>query len=181
MLKDSPKQYGTLSIINHWVLAALMIGMLALGLVIDDMPRGAEKLELMGWHKSFGILILFLGLWRIVWRIIHGFPLPIEDSKHWENLSAKIAHIVLLASIFLMPITGYIMSSAKDRTTEFFGLFTMPNITNSKWLGEIAHEFHEIFPTILMVIIIVHIGAALKHHFINKDHVLKRMLGIKSL
>lgn len=178
MLRDNYNNLGRISIVNHWLLAALMIGMLVFGLVLEEMPRGAGKRELMGLHKSIGILILFLGMWRVGWRLVQAFPTPAGDSKNWEKRIAKIVHIVLLAGILLMPLSGYLMSSAGGKDINVFGLFVMPNITDSKALGDFSHSFHGYFPYFLIALIILHVAAAIKHHFISKDNTLKRMFGL---
>ncbi|KMT66229.1 cytochrome b [Catenovulum maritimum] len=177
MWKDSQTSFGRISIINHWTLALLMIGMLIFGLVVEDMPRGPDKFEMIGLHKSVGVLVLFLGLWRIAWRIIQGFPSHVDGVLNWEKRVSKIVHIILLASILVMPLSGYVMSEAGGYEVSFFGLFSLPEIENSREIGGIAHEIHEIFGKVIMAVIIFHILGALKHHFVSKDRTLKRMLG----
>ena len=177
--KDTQKAFGRISIINHWTLAILMIGMLIFGLILEDMPR-ADKRELMPLHKSIGILILFLGLWRVGWRIICRFPERLPGLKAWEINAAKVAHSILLIGILLMPLSGYVMSEAGGRSVSFFGLFNMPELPNSKALKDFASNIHDIFGKFLMAIILLHIAAALKHHFVSKDATLKRMLGVKA-
>lgn len=175
--KDDSIQYGRISRFNHILLALLMIGAIAFGLYIEDLPRGPEKFEMIGLHKSFGVLILFLGLWRIFWRLKSGFLKPADGVSKVEFKLGHTAHILLLILIFLMPMSGYVMSEAKGYAVSFFGLFEMPPLPDNKAVGDFARQAHDILGTVAIVLISLHVLAALKHHFINKDNTLLRMFG----
>lgn len=174
-VKNTSERFGIVAIALHWVIAFLIIGMLALGLYMVNLPTGLEKLKLYGWHKEYGLLILSLAIVRITWRIINKTPqlmLP-----WWEKLAAYSVHWAFYGFMFAMPITGWLISSAAGIRVSFFGLFTLPNLIepNQQSLNFFAW-CHESLGYALIVTIIIHVMAALKHHFINKDDILRRMM-----
>jgi len=176
-LTDRGDRFGGLSIINHWLLAFLVIGMLAFGLYIEDLPKSPEAGVLIGVHKSIGVLVLILAAWRVVWRSFNGFPDDIAEMKSWERLSARVMHYALMVLVLAMPLSGYVASSAAGHPVGLFGLFSLPALPENKALSSAAGEAHEVIATLLMILIGLHILAAVKHHVINRDATLKRMLG----
>ena len=176
-LKDSGTRFGSLSIWNHWIVAILMIGMLGFGLYLGDMERSPEKGELIQIHKSIGVFILFYGAWRVLWRLLSRFPDDVADMPAWQTMAAKAVHYALLLGILVMPISGYIMSSAGGHPVGFFGLFELPALAENKELSSMAGEVHEWVGYVLIGIVVVHILAALKHHLMDKDATLARMIG----
>lgn len=175
--KNTKLRYGYVAMSFHWVIAILIIGMLILGTYIDDLPIGMEKLKLLGWHKSFGILILSLAILRILWRFINIVPTYLDTIPSWQKMTAHAMHYVLYGFLFLMPLTGWMMSSASGVTVSFFGLFNLPNLVsaNKAW-ADIFFQIHSTCASILIGLIILHVLAALKHHFWDKDDILRRML-----
>ncbi len=176
-LKDEGTRFGAISIINHWTIAVLIIVMLAIGLYMDSLPRGPGRGEWIDLHKSIGIAVLFLGAWRVLWRISQSFPDEVCEMPRWQELAAKAVHIALLMLIVAMPLSGYISSSAGGHEVSFFGLFHLPQLPESKALSETVSEVHETLADLLMIVLALHVAAALKHHVIDKDNTLKRMLG----
>jgi cytochrome b561 len=161
----------------HWIIAALIVTQFALAWSADDLPLGAHKLALLARHKSFGMTILMLATLRLLWRLKHAPP-PLPDGmRPIERRLAKAAHIAFYVLLFAMPLTGWTMSSAKNYSVSWFGLFTWPNLIGQ---SDAAFEFlkstHEILSDALFALAVVHVIAALKHHFWNKDDVLVRML-----
>jgi cytochrome b561 len=143
----------------------------------DDLPIGAHKLALLARHKSFGMTVLMLAILRLLWRLKNPPP---ELPGHMTSLERKLAratHIAFYVLLFAMPLTGWMMSSAKKYSVSWFGLFTWPNLIGK---NEAAFDFlratHDTMSVILLSIAVLHILAALKHHFWNKDNVLLRML-----
>jgi cytochrome b561 len=143
----------------------------------DGLPIGAHKLALLARHKSFGMTVLMLAILRLLWRLGHRPP---ELPDHMTSLEQKLAratHIAFYVLLFAMPLTGWMMSSAKKYSVSWFGLFTWPNLIGK---NEAAFDFlratHDTMSVILFSIAVLHILAALKHHFWNKDNVLLRML-----
>jgi cytochrome b561 len=176
-LRDKGALFGAISIVNHWTIAALIVVMLALGLYMDSLPRGPAKLEWVQIHKSIGILVLVLGSWRVLWRIWLRFPEDIVQMPHWQEITAKAVHIALLLLIIAMPLSGYITSSTGGHAVSFFGFFNMPALPENRAFSETVAEVHEILANLLMVVLAVHVLAALKHHIFDKDATLTRMLG----
>lgn len=176
-LKDEGTRFGVISIINHWTIAVLIIVMLAIGLYMDSLPRGPGRGEWIDLHKSIGIIVLVLGAWRVLWRIIQRFPDEVCEMPHWQEMASKAVHIALLVLIVAMPLSGYMTSSTGGHDVSFFGLFHLPQLPENKALSELASEVHEILADLLMIVLVLHVAAALKHHVIDQDATLKRMLG----
>jgi len=177
-LQDNPQRYGLVSIANHWLTAALMIGMVILGLYMADLPKGPAKGDLVNIHKSFGILVLMLGILRMVWRSANPLPRAVGVEPPWQRKTARLLHFVLMALILLLPLSGWLMSSAAARPVTFFGQFTLPALlSENKNLADSLRDVHEFLAWTLLALLSVHVGAALKHHFLGHDNTLRRMLG----
>ncbi|HGI8166039.1 TPA: cytochrome b [Legionella pneumophila] len=174
-LKNSESHFGLVAILLHWVMAILIIGLLALGLYMVELPISLQKLKLYGWHKEYGLLVLALVIVRLSWRIINSTPqltLP-----WWEKLAARLMHWAFYGFMFAMPISGWLITSAAGLPASFFGLFTLPNLIapNEAW-REFFEWAHQWLGYGLIAAIFLHVSAALKHHFINKDDILRRMI-----
>lgn len=175
---DSDKRFGFVSIANHWLVALLIIGMLSLGLYMADLPKGSWKGELFGIHKSFGILVLMLGAARIGWRLGNTLPDPVDTTQPWLRKLARRLHLLLLAMMLALPLSGWAMTSAGDHPVSFFGLFTLPPLLAAdKDLAKLLINVHSALAWTLIALLVLHIGAALQHHFIARDATLRRMLG----
>ncbi|MBT3990596.1 MAG: cytochrome b [Rhodospirillaceae bacterium] len=178
--KDSSNNYGLTSILFHWLTTLLIIGLFIMGQVMEEMQRGPEKGELRELHQSVGMVLLGLVFIRLVWRISQGFPEATDTSASFLNLVSKLWHWALLILIIAIPISGYIASESGFRDVPFFGLFTFPDILASDHeLHEQFEDVHEVLVKILVPLVIIHVLAALKHHFWNKDATLMRMLRVK--
>jgi len=177
-LKDSPSRFGVVSILNHWVTAVLVLGMIGVGLYMSDLPRGPDKSQMIGMHKSIGIIVLGLALLRLLWRMGNPLPALLGTDSAWQRRAARIAHLALYALLLVLPLTGWIMSSAGNHPVSVFGLFTLPPLVDqSKALGEAFEEIHVVLAWSLMAVLALHFVAALKHHFMDGDATLRRMLG----
>lgn len=176
MLKNTEFAYGRIAKFFHWTIAILIISLLAVGLYMTDLPR-EEKGTIYGIHKSTGILVLTLMTMRLAWRMRNIEPaLPAAMGKLLK-LGARISHISLYIFGFLMPLSGWGMSSAGGHPVTFYGLFTLPPlVAPNKELGGLFHDLHSIAGYALIGLIAVHAAAALWHHFIRKDDVLRKML-----
>jgi cytochrome b561 len=161
----------------HWIIAALIVTQFALAWTADDLPLGMHKLALLARHKSFGMTVLMLAVLRLLWRLFHRPPeLPAGMSKI-ERFLARATHVGFYALIFAMPLTGWMMSSAKNFSVSWFGRFTWPNLIGpNEQAFELLKTTHDALSYLLLGLAILHILAALKHHFWNKDDVLVRML-----
>lgn len=172
---EQAESYHVLSKIIHWVTALLIIGLLFIGFYMGTLAFSEDKLSLYGWHKSFGLLVLLLAVVRVVWHVVKQKPKPLDTHKKWEHVIAHLVHIFLYLSLFIMPLSGWIMSSAGDFTVKFFG-FDVPDLTQkNENIFQISRQIHEILAYIFLLIIGLHMVGALKHHFIDKDRTLCRM------
>ncbi len=160
----------------HWLMALMIIGMIPLGMYMHELPLSPEKLQLYSWHKWTGVTVFVLLLARVSWRLTHQPPpLPWHMSR-LERLAAHGGHIALYLLMLALPISGWLMSSAKGFQTVWFGVLPIPDLLGKdKELGETLAEVHEILSWIMVTVLIVHVAAALKHHFMDKDDVLTRM------
>lgn len=173
----APKRvYGAISRINHWVIAALFLGALGLGLTMEFAPLEREtKFALMDPHKALGIAVFLNGLWRVGWRIVRGFPAPAGDDARWQQFAAKAVHITLLFAIIAMPVSGMAMSLAAGRALDIGGVTLLPALGNIEWLAAAAHVVHGLLGKLIAAVVALHVAAALKHHFIDRDATLRRM------
>lgn len=175
--RNSETKYGLLASGLHWIMAALVIGTLGIGLILEDLGRTPDALKIYALHKSLGVTVLALVVFRAAWRHISKSPASLVTHKDWEKKLAKIAHIVLYVCMIAMPLSGWIMSSAKGYSVSFFGLFDLPNfVPKDKGLSDTAKEIHEIVSNVLISAIALHAAGALKHHIIDRDETLRRML-----
>ena len=170
-------RYGCVAKILHWVVAALIVTQFVLASKAEDLPIGMRKLALLARHKSVGMSVLMLAAVRLMWRAFHKPPALPSDMKTYEIALAKITHVLFYLLLFALPLTGWLMSSAKGYTVSWFNLFPWPNfIAKDDASFKVLQSVHEALAGILFYLSILHILAALKHHFWNKDDVLKRML-----
>jgi cytochrome b561 len=174
-------RYHNIAILLHWVMALLIIGLIALGYFLDDIPKEYRGTAYM-LHKSFGITVLALTLVRLGWRLGHKPPAYALSMRPYEKMAAKGTHWLFYALMIIMPLSGWLMTSAGGKyPIHFFNLFTvpflpMPDGVDTKMLGGIFHETHEISALwVGIALITLHILAALKHQFIDKTPMLSRM------
>lgn len=171
---------GTAKIL-HWLMALLLFAMLALGFYMSDLPLSPQKLQLYSWHKWAGVSAFLLLVIRLAWRLTHQPPpLPTQMPKI-QQWAAYLGHGVLYVLMLVIPLSGWLMSSAKGYQTVWFGVWPIPDLLEkNKELGAVLAEVHEALNIILILVLLVHIAAAVKHHFIDKDTTLHRMLPSKS-
>lgn len=161
----------------HWLIAALIVTQFALAWTAIDLPLGAHKLALFARHKSFGMTVLMLAVVRLVWRWANPPPALPAGMTRLERKLARATHIAFYVLLFAMPVTGWLMSSAKNYSVSWFGLFTWPDlIAKNETAFNALKATHDFLSDVLLAIAILHILAALKHHFWDKDEVLLRML-----
>lgn len=185
--RSSPTRYGGVAQAFHWVIAALIVVQFVLANMADDLPIGVHKLALLARHKSFGMTVLMLAIMRLLWRAMNPPPELPDHMSPLERKLARATHIAFYVLLFAMPLTGWLMSSAKNYSVSWFGLFTWPNlIGKNETAFDLLRATHEILSDVLIAVASLHILAALKHHFWDKDDVLLRMLpfvksaGVKS-
>jgi cytochrome b561 len=175
--QTSPTRYSAVAQTFHWVVAGLIVTQFTLAWMADDLPLGMHKLALLARHKSFGMTVLMLAVLRLLWRLFNRPPeLPAGMSKT-ERVLAKATHGIFYILLFAMPLTGWMMSSAKNYSVSWFGRFTWPNLLGpNDQAFDLLRTTHRSLSWLLFGVAILHILAALKHHFWNKDDVLTRML-----
>ncbi|KXJ55665.1 cytochrome b [Neptuniibacter pectenicola] len=179
-LTNDATSYGWGPVIMHWFIALAVIGLYPLGWYIESLDYYDPAYKTIPvWHKSIGILVAVTLLVRIVWRLFNKPPSPLPQPAALE-LAAKVAHGLLYILLLITVTSGYLISTADGRAIEFFNLISIPalpvGIENQE---DIAGEIHFIVATSLILLAALHAAAALKHHFIDKDSTLKRMLALR--
>ncbi len=171
---NSNQQFGLVSKLIHWLMAALIILIIAVALYMDELPRGAEKFEWVSLHKALGFCALTAVLLRIIWHRITKTPAPLGDG--WQLKLAHLGHTALYLLMLFIPLSGLMMSLAKGHDVVVFNWFTI-SAFNEKYemLADITSFIHEGGANLLYLILALHIAAALYHHFIMKDDTLKRI------
>ncbi len=173
--KNTISHFGLVSKGMHWLMALLIIGLLAVGLYMTNLPAGEQKSTLYGWHKSFGIIILVLALLRVIWSLSN--KTPSLNIVRYEQIAARCMHFILYILMIFMPLSGWIMSCAAGHPPSLFGMVTLPNIVApNNELRDVFALMHQWIAYCLIVLIVIHVLAALKHHFIDKNDILRRML-----
>ncbi|ACV35034.1 cytochrome b [Accumulibacter sp.] len=165
----------------HWLMAVLFFGLLALGFYMQDLPLSPEKLKLYSWHKWAGVTAFLLVWVRLFWRLTHRPPALPASMPRALQFAAHTGHFLLYALMFAIPLSGWLMSSAKGFQTVWFGVLPIPDLlSKNKELGDLLQTVHMSLNLLFAVTIVGHVGAALKHHFIDKDDILTRMLPVHS-
>ncbi len=165
--------------ILHWLMAILILCLIAVGFYMEGLPKEDPiKYTLYGLHKSFGVMIIFLFVVRIITRIRSSIPPLPEGIKPLEKKLSHGIHHLLYLFMILVPVSGYVMSDAGGHDVKFFGLLMPDFFEKNKEIGGIAHEMHEIIPYVLLGIVILHVAGAIKHRFFEpkENDVIGRML-----
>lgn len=180
---DTQTALSKQTIVLHWIVAIGMIVMLAVGVYMEE----NKAYELYPLHKSFGVLIVVFVLWRIYWRAKNGWPTPVRQYRPVEIKLSKIVHWLLIVGTILMPISGMMMSGLGGHGIPLFGLELVARnpdpadpskvIALNETLAQAGKAMHGLGGNILIAAVLLHIAGALKHHMIDKDNTLKRMIG----
>lgn len=170
-------KYSTPAMAMHWLMAASLFALLLLGFYMADMPLSPRKLQLYSWHKWAGIT-LFALLWlRLTWRLLKRPPALPSHMNRLEQFVAHAGHALLYLLMFAIPLSGWLMSSAMGFQTVLFGIWPIPDLLErNRELAGLLATLHGGLNLLLVLAVLGHVGAALKHHFIDKDNVLRRML-----
>lgn len=181
-------RYNAVAMIIHWLTALSVIGLLVVGNIMADLPKeqNALKFLLFQWHKTFGITILLLTLFRLAWRLTHKPPALPEEMPGWEKRVAHVTHWLFYLLLLVVPLLGWSMVSASPRNipTFLFGVIPWPHIPmladmesdQKKAMVEVFENLHAAAAYIMAGLIVLHIGAALRHRLLLKDKVVQRML-----
>jgi cytochrome b561 len=161
----------------HWGIAVLIFGMLGLGFYMTGLDLSPTKLQLFSWHKWAGVTVFALVVVRLAWRVTHRPPALPAHMSALERFAAHAGHHLLYVLMFAIPLTGWLMSSPKAFPTLSFAQLPQPDqLAKDKALGDLLQTVHLTLNYVLIAVLLGHVGAALKHHFIDKDDVLTRML-----
>ena len=183
MQVDTKQKLSSTTVWLHWIIAIMIIGLLIVGVYMEE----NEVYRLYPIHKSLGVIVFGFVILRVIWRIKNGWPQTIGQQAQFLQLVSKIVHYVLIIGTVLMPISGMLMSGAGGHGIAVFGVELLaknPDPANAQavlalnktWAG-IGHEVHEWLAYILVTSVVLHIAGALKHHVLDKDGTLRRMLG----
>lgn len=176
MFKNTRDRYGLIARLLHWLIAALVIGMLAGGSLLSFFPSGGFKAVAIAGHKSIGVVILLLMIVRLLWRRTNPQPRDLGNIPVL-NYIAHLVHIFLYVLLLLQPLVGILMSQAYGYPVSVFGIFKLPPLVwQSPSLGNVLRGAHGVTAVLLAAFIVIHVAAALKHHFIDRDRTLMRML-----
>lgn len=181
MLRNSATGWGSVTRAFHWLMAIFIIGQIALGKYAHELGRTPEKLNLLMWHKSIGISLLLLVLLRLLWALVSPGPRGDPALPNWQRKAAWLSHAGLYLLMFAIPLSGWLMNSAKNVPFSLYRTIPWPALIRpDKAYGEVLEEWHEGLVAVMLVLLLIHVGAALWHHFVKRDKVLLRMLGSDS-
>lgn len=167
--------YGLTAKGLHWGMAVLLAVLFGMAWYMTELPKGPDRVWWFGLHKSLGVLAFVFAVGRLAWNRIH--PVAAPEGKPLERLAAGVVHWALYGLMLALPLAGWAMSSAKDRPVEFFGLFELPRLLGpDKALGKGLEEMHEVMAMVLLIVVALHVAAAIKHQIVDRDGTLARMM-----
>lgn len=175
-----PRRYTATAMLLHWLSALLVAGLLALGWYMADLPLTPQRLKLYNWHKWAGVSVLALTLLRLQWRWTHRPPaLPAElvvRTPAWQQRLAALTHVALYGLLLVVPLIGWAYSSAAGFSVVWFGVLPLPDLLpKDKALAELVKPWHAVAAFSLGALVVLHLAAALKHQFVDKDGLMRRM------
>lgn len=169
-------RYTPTAVALHWLMAALIFAAFPLGIYMHDLPLSPAKLQLYSYHKWLGITVLGLLLLRLLWRLRHAPPPLPAHLPAWQQRASQLTHHLLYLLMFAVPMSGWLMSSAKGFKTVWLGVLPLPDLVEkNKALGVALAELHEGLNILLLALVVLHLAAVVKHQFINRDDILSRM------
>ncbi len=169
--------YTKTAISLHWIIALGIAIVFSVGIYMHELPLSPHKLQIYSYHKWAGMIIFLLVLFRLSWRFFHSPPSLPETMKEWEQQIAHLVHFILYFLMLAIPLSGWLMSSAAGYPVVLFGMIPLPDlVSKNKELADLFKAVHFFLNMGLFLLVFLHIAAALKHHFIEKDNVLSQML-----
>ena len=184
-IANSINRYGVVAVALHWLMAIVLIALVALGLYMVTLPdTGFEttKINLILFHKELGILALLLAALRLAWRVTNALPRLVHTLPDWQKFVARFVHLGFYALMFALPLSGWLMSSAAGFTVSFLEWFNLPDLVQrDDSLFRAFVTLHRWLAYALMFLFVVHAGAALRHHFLLRDDTLRKMLPADSV
>jgi cytochrome b561 len=171
-------RYTRTAIAFHWLIALLIVCGFSLGWVMTDIPGFTPtKLRYFSWHKWIGVTVLALVVLRILWRATHAAPPLPTGMPAWQRAAAQVAHLALYVLMVLIPVSGYLYSSAANVPVVYLGLVPLPRlIAPDPVLKVVLKNVHIALNYTLLVLVVLHVVAALKHQWLDRDGLLSRML-----
>ena len=177
--ETNAQHYTRSAILLHWLTAALIAVSVCIGLYMVELKLSPLKLKLYSWHKWVGVTIFLIAAARLMWRAWHPAPAPPVNSPPWQRAAAAINHWALYALLICIPISGWLMSSAFGVPVKYFGVIPLPDLVEkNKELAEGLKLLHEVLVYTMLALVAMHVAAAVKHHVVDRDDVLHRMLPI---
>jgi cytochrome b561 len=177
MTANNGQGYSNVAISLHWLMFAFILSNWSLGLYMVELPLSPQKLKLFSWHKWLGVTVFLVAVLRITWRLTHPAP-PFPDvMPAWQRTAANLSHHLLYLLLFLVPLSGWLYSSASGVPTVYLGLMQLPDlVSKDKQMAELLKIAHVSLNITLFFLVCLHAAAALKHHFLDRDDILTRML-----
>lgn len=178
-LKSDLSRWGALAQLFHWTIAVLILVQGTIGLVMVQLPKRPSVIPVYDLHKSIGLTILTLAVLRLAWRAFDRRPPDPPGMPRWQHRVSRWTHVALYVLIFAVPLSGWLFDSASSlRPLHWWGLVTMPSLTGGpdRALKAFAENLHFTLFWVLFAVAALHVAAALKHHFLDRDEVLRRML-----
>ena len=178
-LKNSEHHYGWLAVVLHWLVAAVVVGLFALGFWMVDLSYYDEWYRKgPDLHRSIGLILFAVVAFRLLWRLVNTSPRHLASHKRWEVISAHVAHSLLYVLMFVAMVSGYLITTADGSSISVFGLFDVPSLTGRvRGMEDTAGVVHYWSTWALVGLAGIHALGALKHHFIDRDETLRRMSG----
>ena len=169
-------RYSTTAIALHWGIALLIFATFPLGLYMVDLPLSPDKLRLYSYHKWIGVTVFLLAAIRLAWRATHTPPPLPTGVAVWQQRASAAVHGLLYLLLIAIPLSGWLMSSAKGFQTVWFGVLPLPDlIEKDRALGDLLASVHQALNFTLAALVILHVAAALQHHVIERRPFLQRM------
>lgn len=175
MLRNTSTSYGSVAKFFHWLIFILLFVMIVYGYFLESVPKPYKAIA-VNTHKLIGVTILVLVLLRLMWALINPKPLLPLDTKIWERVLERLVHYLLYATMLAMPLSGWIASVGGGRPPHLGSLYLNLPIEQDKALADSAFDFHQLLAIAIIILFCIHVSAALYHHFIRKDNVLRRMM-----
>ena len=176
-IRNTPERWGCVAKWLHWTVALAVIVMIGLGWWAERLPFGSLKVDVFWVHKSLGMLVLIAMALRLLWRLLNPAPALPDTLRPWERGAAHLTHWGLYALLIAMPVSGWVINSAANFPLSVFGWFEVPAIAPADDdIKELAASVHGALSWAIIAVVGLHVAAALKHHFVLKDDVLRRML-----
>lgn len=173
--RNTISSYGSITKLFHWIIFLLVLCNITFGFFLDDIPKDYQPAA-YNLHKLTGLTILALMLLRAIWALTNPKPLLPMNTRPWEKMAERTVHFLLYFSLIAMPLAGWVGSSAAGRPPHIGDINFLLPVEKSKELTDLAFNIHGIFALTIIILVSIHILAALFHHYIKKDNVLRRML-----